>query len=71
MNIVAFQNLLGHVHPILATLAGIPLAVVLLVVALTAPFVGRALRAHQALANQYTGHCNLTVGRCGPRDQAL
>ncbi len=39
MNLVAIQNLLGHVHPILAKLSGIPLAVFLLVVAMTAAFV--------------------------------
>lgn len=38
MTVIALQNLLGHFHPVLAKLSGIPLAVFLLVVAMTAAF---------------------------------
>ena len=39
MTVIALQNLLGQLHPVLAKLSGIPLAVFVLVTALTAIFV--------------------------------
>lgn len=39
MNVVALQNILGQLHPVLAKLSGIPLAVFILVVTMTAAFI--------------------------------